>query len=695
VSALIRGLSLVLASSFLVTNFAQTNPYESAIRAFEQADLRNPPPANSILALGSSTIVGWNSLAAAFPRFNMLNRGFGGSQASDVLFFYDRIVPPYHPPLILFYEGDNDLAAGKSVDTVFADWTDFVGRVHRDLPEAHILYLAVKPSPSRASIVGRQRELNERIQADTATDPRLYYADTFNAFLTASGQMRPELYVGDQLHLSPAGYAVWESVIVPIVEAWAARHPVNILKAERNGLLIDFGSANSLSGQPDPSVVHWNNITSFASSNTGSLSNLVTTAGIQAPVHFQMVSRFNGANENGTTSSTEFPATATRDSLFGNIEIFSGLANVTPIFNLAGLNPVTSYRLTFYASRTGVSDNRETRYTVTGATTLSADLNVANNINNLAIIESIAPDSSGVLNIALSPGPNNNNANHFSYLGVLRVEALSVNEPVFLFDFGASGSTTGTQGPPPAEVWNNLTLDIGATSNGKLEDLIATNGITTQIDLQMLSRFNGANESGTTASTNFIPSATTDSLFGNTELFTGLTNITPAFKFTGLNPGGVYTLTFFAARSGVGDNRETRYTATGATTNFADLDAANNTNNLATVANLRPDSNGEIRIELASGPNNNNANHFTYLGVLRLDWVISPARGAALIEPVVTTSGEFTLRLLGNPGVAYTLESSTDLSTWVEVRPVTLEADSQQIAVPASFTPAFFRIKTP
>ena len=57
---------------------AQTNPYESDIRAFEQADLRNPPPTNSILFLGSSTIVRWDSLAAAFPRFNVLNRGFGG-----------------------------------------------------------------------------------------------------------------------------------------------------------------------------------------------------------------------------------------------------------------------------------------------------------------------------------------------------------------------------------------------------------------------------------------------------------------------------------------------------------------------------------------------------------------------------------------------------------------------------------------
>jgi lysophospholipase L1-like esterase len=639
-------------------------------------------------------MVGWNSLTTAFPRYNVLNRGFGGSQASDVLFFYDRIVPPYNPALILFYEGDNDLASGKSVNQVFADWTNFVGRVERDLPNTHILYLAVKPSPSRAGILDRQRTLNEQIREHTATNPKLHYADTFNAFLTATGQMRPELYVGDQLHLSPAGYAVWESVIVPIVEDWAARSPINVTKTERNGLLIDFGASSSLSGEPDPSVVNWNNITSVGSSDSGALSNLVTAAGVVTSTALKMVSRFNGANENGTTTSTNFPATATRDSLFGNTETFNNLANITPVFNLVGLNPNTAYRLTFYASRTGVGDNRETRYTVSGNTTQFVDLNVANNINNLATVDNVAPDSSGVLNIALTPGPNNNNGNHFTYLGVLQDEALSASGPTFLFDFGSGSSTTGTQGPPPSEIWNNLTVDTGATDDGLLEDLIATNALITEINLQMLSRFNGANESGTSASSRFPASATADSLFGNTELFTGLTNVTPAFKFTGLNPAAIYSLTFFASRTGVGDNRETRYTVTGANTNFTDLDAANNTNQVALIADVRPDSNGEIKIELAPGPNNNNANHFTYLGVLHLAWTVPQPRDSALINPTVN-GGTLSLQLLGNPGTAYVLESSTNLTHWSEITSVPLESDPQSVEVPATSEAAFYRVKKP
>ena len=34
---------------------------------------------------------------------------------------------------------------------------------------------------------------------------------------------------------------------------------------------------------------------------------------------------------------------------------------------------------------------------------------------------SVAPDASNEITIALTPGPNNNNANHFTYLGVLQI----------------------------------------------------------------------------------------------------------------------------------------------------------------------------------------------------------------------------------------------------------------------------------
>ncbi len=387
-----------------------------------------------------------------------------------------------------------------------------------------------------------------------------------------------------------------------------------------NALLVDFGAAaTQTTGGQTAEPVYWNNVpASLGGLDDGSLPNLVLTNGTATDITFQMVSRFNGANENGTTAFPQYPATATRDSLFGNTEIFNNLENITPIFKLTGLDSTKTYTFTFYASRTGVGDNRETRYTITGASELTRDLNVANNISTTVATTAVTPDANIEITIALTPGPNNNNANHFVYLGILQID-VSDGGRLFI-DFGSDGTPTDATNPTPSPFWNNVTETIGTDNAGAVAGLIDTNGAPTAANFQMTSRFNGANTAGVTTSTNFPATATQDSLFGNTEAFNNLSNIKPAFKLTGLDPNDVYSFTFFASRNGVTDSRETRYTVTGANSSFGDLNASNNTNNLVTVNDIRPSAAGEIAIELTPTANNNNANHFTYIGVMKVDF---------------------------------------------------------------------------
>src|SRR5581483_5389209 len=90
--------------------------WEPEIKAFEARDRVQAPPQNAILFVGSSSIRLWHSLAKDFAGWQVINRGFGGSQIEDSTALADRIIFPYHPKAIVFYAGDNDLAAGKSVD---------------------------------------------------------------------------------------------------------------------------------------------------------------------------------------------------------------------------------------------------------------------------------------------------------------------------------------------------------------------------------------------------------------------------------------------------------------------------------------------------------------------------------------------------------------------------------------------------
>src|SRR5688572_6962004 len=94
--------------------------YEKEIKAFEEADKTNRPPAEGILFIGSSSIRLWKSLAADFPEHAVINRGFGGSEISDSVRYFDRIVLPYKPRQIIVYAGGNDVHRGKSPQVVAA-----------------------------------------------------------------------------------------------------------------------------------------------------------------------------------------------------------------------------------------------------------------------------------------------------------------------------------------------------------------------------------------------------------------------------------------------------------------------------------------------------------------------------------------------------------------------------------------------
>jgi lysophospholipase L1-like esterase len=146
-----------------------------------------------------------------------VQRGFGGSEISDVIHYAPRIVVPYRPRLIVFYAGDNDLNAGESPESVFRDYRSFVDLVWRSLPDTRVAFVSIKPSGSRWALVDKVRTANEMIRAYSASDPRLSYVDVFTPMLGADGKPREELFVADRLHLSEQGYALWKEILNPAV----------------------------------------------------------------------------------------------------------------------------------------------------------------------------------------------------------------------------------------------------------------------------------------------------------------------------------------------------------------------------------------------------------------------------------------------------------------------------------------------
>ena len=209
-----------LALFLFITSLAVAAPekWAATIEKFTVADVNQPPAKGGVLFIGSSSIVKWTTLAQDFPGVPVINRGFGGSELSDSVFYADRIAIPYRPRVVVLYAGENDLQLGQTPAAVQASFRAFCAKIHAALPQTRIVYISIKASPSRAKITDKIVAANELIAAECRRDPRLTFADVFHPMLDAQGNPRPELFVKDLLHLNATGYAIWVPIVAPLLK---------------------------------------------------------------------------------------------------------------------------------------------------------------------------------------------------------------------------------------------------------------------------------------------------------------------------------------------------------------------------------------------------------------------------------------------------------------------------------------------
>jgi len=215
-------LLLALATATPATAAAQAadpDParFAEAIARFQRWDEQNAWPDNGVVFVGSSSIVYWPT-RERFPGLPVINRGFGGSHISDVNHFVEETVLRYSPELVVFYAGNNDIAAGKSPAQVLEDYRRFTERTLASVPGVQILFVSIHPSILRWERWPAMHEANGLVRSLSNSHPSLHYVDISTSMLGEGGTPRPELFVADNLHLSPAGYDVWTPIVARAVQ---------------------------------------------------------------------------------------------------------------------------------------------------------------------------------------------------------------------------------------------------------------------------------------------------------------------------------------------------------------------------------------------------------------------------------------------------------------------------------------------
>lgn len=215
------GLSVVLAGAAeeaLADKSASAKVlalYQKTLAAAQQ----NPPSPGAVICLGSSHMQFWKSVQEDLAPLTVHNYGIGGSRMTQAEeYFIDHLAIAFKPRAVILYEGSNDINAGTKPEVVLASFQKLHRKLHAALPEARLYVLGVVPSPGkRFEKFDELKQVNELLRAECATRTWMRFIDTTTPLLGADGKPKEELFKPGDIHMVPAGYAVWKSVIAPVI----------------------------------------------------------------------------------------------------------------------------------------------------------------------------------------------------------------------------------------------------------------------------------------------------------------------------------------------------------------------------------------------------------------------------------------------------------------------------------------------
>ena len=182
---------------------------------------KNDAPENALLFLGSSSIRLWETLAQDMAPYPVIQRGYGGAHLRDAIFYTEVLLGDYQPEMIIGFIA-NDIKgdpADESPAKVKRLFKFFLKQIRKRHPSTPFLWVEITPTKSRWAQWEDIQKVNQKIKAYCDKTPNVYFIETTEAFLTKEGLPRTDLFVADQLHLNPQGYALWSSIIRKQIES--------------------------------------------------------------------------------------------------------------------------------------------------------------------------------------------------------------------------------------------------------------------------------------------------------------------------------------------------------------------------------------------------------------------------------------------------------------------------------------------
>ncbi len=194
-----------------------TNKYTAEVAKFA---LQPVPAPGGVLLVGSSNFRKWTNAVTDLAPLPVTNRAFGGSQTSHQLMFFDQVVPPCRPGLVVWYCGSNDIKGKKDATSILERTEEWISRVKQMDSAAAVLLVSVirAPQKHRDGQVAVVDAVNRGYEEITRSKGEVFYVDVNPALQSPTGESRAELYISDGLHLNGEGYQQMTTLLKPAIE---------------------------------------------------------------------------------------------------------------------------------------------------------------------------------------------------------------------------------------------------------------------------------------------------------------------------------------------------------------------------------------------------------------------------------------------------------------------------------------------
>lgn len=170
----------------------------------------------TIVFTGSSSIRTWHDLDELFADHQIINTGFGASQATDLLAYANELILTFNPYQVFIYEGDNDIAANKRPKEIVKTTLAIIKRIREKSRDTQIILIAAKPSIVRWSLKRKYKNLNRKFKRLCKKDNLLQFADVWKPMLQGR-KLNQDIFEDDGLHMNAKGYEIWYTVIKPFI----------------------------------------------------------------------------------------------------------------------------------------------------------------------------------------------------------------------------------------------------------------------------------------------------------------------------------------------------------------------------------------------------------------------------------------------------------------------------------------------